>query len=235
MLRLLDEVVKLPVLVGAAGGVVLAVVVRRRQLAVPAALVVVTCATYLVIAVGGLPTVYRYLLNAGTGLVVLAAFALAGWTRLPAGSAWRLRWAVPAVLVLLAGAAWTVARTSPKKARVVLAERVALRDDLREALTSPAAARVRRCGPVSVPNHKLVPEVRALLGLPDGAVVARSDRSRPLPRTGLAVIIDRRIERLPALDVYEVPRDGGGDVLQIPPPGMQPLGGNRSFAVWGAC
>jgi hypothetical protein len=38
-----------------------------------------------------------------------------------------------------------------------------------------------RCGPISVPNHKLIPDVRWMLDLPDGAVVARSDALR---RTG---------------------------------------------------
>ncbi len=234
MVRLLVEVVKPPVLLAALGGAGAAIALRRRQLAVPAVLVVLTCATYLVIATGGLPTVYRYLLNAGTGLVILAAFGLVGWTRLARGSRLRLAWALPARVALVAGAAWTVARTSPAKAQAVLEERVRLRGDLREVLRMPAVERARRCGPVSVPNHKLVPDVRTLLDLPDGAVIARSDRSRPPQRTGVAVIIDRRIERRPALDVFEVPRDGGAR-LQAAPPGLRLLGGNASFAVYGAC
>jgi hypothetical protein len=235
MVKLLEEVVKAPVLYGAGVGALAALALRRRELLVPAALVVATCATYFVIATGGLPNVYRYLLNAGTGLVVLAAFGLAGWTQLPRASAWRLRWAVPALVVLVAGAAWTVAKTSPAKARVVLDERVALRADLREVVTLPAVARYRRCGPITTPNHKLVPEIRAILGLPAGAIVPRSDRSRMPQTRGVALIIDRRLERLPALDVGEVPRDGGGEVLQVPPAGFVPIGGNASFAVWGAC
>ena len=232
--RLLEEVVKLPVLLAGLAGAAVAVRLRRRELAVPAALVVLTCLTYLVIATGGLPNVYRYLLNAGTGLVVLAAFAFTGWTLLPAASAWRLRWAAPALAALAAGAGWTALNTSPQRADRVLSNRVAQREDLREALTLPAAQRVRRCGPITVPNHKLVPEVRSLLGLPDGAVLARSDRSRPVQRTGLALILDRRIERLPRFDVFEVPRDDG-ERLQMPSPGFALLGGNRRFAIYGAC
>ena len=65
-------------------------------------------------------------------------------------------------------------------------------------------------------------------------VLARSDRSRPVQRTGLALILDRRIERLPRFDVFEVPRDDG-ERLQMPPPGFALLGGNRRFAIYGAC
>jgi hypothetical protein len=233
-LGLLEEIVKLPVLLAAAGGGLAAVALRRRELAVPAVLVAATCGTYAIIATGGLPSVYRYLLNAGTGLVVLAAFGLAGWTQLPRSSPWRLCWAVPAIALLVAGGAWTAAKTNPGKARIVLQDRVDLRRDLRAALTSPAALDARRCGPISVPNHKLIPEVRSILSLPDGAVIARSQRSRAPQRTGLALVIDRRIERLPALDIYEVPHDGGA-ILQVPPPGFRLLGGNRSFAAYGAC
>jgi hypothetical protein len=233
-LHLLVEIVKLPVLLAAIAGGAAALALRRRELGVPAVLIAATFATYVIIATGGLPNVYRYLLNAGTGVVVLAAFGLAGWTQLRRDSPWRLRWAVPAIALLLAGAAWTAAKTSPAKARIVLEDRVELRDDLRAVLTSPAALAARRCGPISVPNHKLIPEVRSVLGLPDGAVIARSQRSREPQRTGLALVIDRRIERLPALDIYEVPRDGGA-LLQVPPAGFRLLGGNRSFAAYGAC
>ncbi len=232
--RLLEEVVKLPVLLAAVAGAAAAVALRRRALAVPAVLVVLTCATQLLIAAQGLPGVYRYLLNAGTGLVVFAAFGLGGWTLLDRASPWRRRWAAPALLALVLGAAWTALNTSPQKADAVLTQRVELRDDLRAVLTTPAAVRARRCGPISLPNHKLIPDVRALLDLPDGAVVARSDRSRPPQRRGLAVVLDRRIERLPALSIYEVPRDGGA-ALQVPPAGFALLGGNRNYAVYGAC
>src|SRR3712207_8903263 len=62
--RLLAEILKWPVLALGVAGVVLAVWRRRGDLLVVAALVPLTAATYLVIASGGLPTVYRYLLVA---------------------------------------------------------------------------------------------------------------------------------------------------------------------------
>jgi hypothetical protein len=233
MIRLLAEIAKWPVLLASLIGVGLALALRRRALGVPAALVLVTCPTYLVIATGGLPTVYRYLIPAALGLIVFAAFALAGWTTLPAGAPWRRAWGAGAAAVLVLGAGWTLTHTSPAKARAELRERERIREDLRALLTDPAVRRAAACGPITVPNHKLVPDVRWLAGAPADGVRARSDRSRPPAEAGVAVVIDRRLERRPALDVYEVPRDGPR--LNVPPEGWALVAGNRSFAAYAAC
>jgi hypothetical protein len=231
--RLLAEVLKWPVLVLGVTGIGVAVWRGRRDLAVVAALIPVTLFTYFVIASGGLPTVYRYLLVAAIALAVFAAYALAGWTGLERG---RLRtgWALLSVLLLLGGAAFTVLNTSPKKVVRELEQRERIRADLRDLLAREQFKRVAACGPITVPNHKLVPEIRWLLDLPDGRVRARSDRTLGVQRSGAAIVIERRIERRPALDIGEVPRDGGR-AIQQPPPGFELLGGNRSFAIYGAC
>jgi len=96
MVQLLAEILKWPVLAAAVIGLVLALVLRRRDLRVPAMLIPITAATYLVIATGGLPSVYRYLLVAGLGLAVFAAYALTGWTTLPTAHPWRRSWAAAA-------------------------------------------------------------------------------------------------------------------------------------------
>ena len=232
--RLLAEILKWPVLVLGTGGLALALWRGRRDLRVVAALVPVTAATYFVIASGGLPTVYRYLLVAALALVVFAAYALAGWTTLDRGARWRAPWAVASALLLLAGVAYTVANTSPRKVVAELEQRERIRADLRDLLGSRQFKRVAACGPITVPNHKLIPEVRWLLDLPERAVRARSDRTLGVQRAGAAIVIDRRYERRPALDIGEVPRDGGR-ALEQPPPGFALLGGNRTFAVYGRC
>ena len=233
MVRLLAEVLKWPVLAAAVAGVVLAVVLRRPRFAVPAVLVVVTCAEYLVIASGGLAVVYRYLLVAALALAVFAAFALMGWTTIDRGRV-RTVWTVIAVAALTAGAVYTVTHTNPAKIRVELRERERLRANLRAVLTDPAVTAARRCGPLTVPNHKLIPESRWILEVPDGQVRARSDAALGPQRYGVAIIIDRRVEQRPALNVFEVPRDRGL-LLQLPPPGFRPVAGNRDFAAWARC
>ena len=233
MLSLLTEIVKLPVLGMAAAGALLAIRLRNRSLVLPGALVGLTCATYLVIASGGLAIVYRYLLVAGLGVVLFAAYALTGWTTLARGSTLRRAWACGATVLVITGAAYTVGRTSTAGVIAQLRERAVLQRDLRAVLTAPAVADARRCGPLTVPNHKLIPQVRAMLGLRSGEVVARSDRSLRPQTSGVAIVIDRRIERRPALDVWEVPTDGLASVMA--PDGFRPLAGNRRFAAWSAC
>lgn len=234
MLRLLAEILKWPVVLIAVAGIVLAVRRRERGLIVPGALVVLTCSTYLVIASGGLATVYRYLLMAGVGLAVFAAYALAGWRVLPAGDPARRRWAIAASVLLAAGALFVATHTSPRNAAAQLDDRSEIRADLLALLRKPEVERARQCGPISVPNHKLIPEIRWALGLPEGAVVARSDTRVPEQTRGVAIVIDRRFEHHPSLDIYEVPHDGGWK-LQIPPPGLVLVGGNRRFAAYVGC
>ena len=230
--RLLAEILKWPVLVLGVAGLALAAWRRRLDLAAVAALIPVTLATYFVIATGGLPTVYRYLLVAAIALAVFAAYALAGWTTVEGrGRTW---WAAASVVLLVGGAAFTVLNTSPEKVRAELRTRERIRADLRDLVSSEQFKRAAACGPITVPNHKLVPEIRWMLDLPEGRVRARSDRTLGVQSAGAAIVIERRIERRPALDIGEVPRDGGR-AIQQPPPGFDLLGGNRSFAVYGAC
>lgn len=233
MVKLLAEILKWPLLVLALLGAAVAWRMRVRTLAMPAVLVVVTCATYLVIASGGLATVYRYLLTAALALAVFAGFALAGWTRVAPGAQWRRRWLALSALALALGGAYTLTHTSPAKVRDELRMRERINDDLQAALALPAARRARDCGPITTPTHKLIPEIRWHLDLPDGAVRARSQRTTRQTR-GVALVIERRIENRPALNVREVKSDDA-DAVQTPPPGFRHVGGNRSFGVWVRC
>jgi hypothetical protein len=163
---------------------------------------------------------------------VLAAFALAGWTTLPAGTAARRRWALASLGALLAGGAWTAVHLHPSEALSQLRERKAQRAELTAVLTGPATRRARRCGPLSVPNHKLVPQVRAILGLPSGAVVARTDRSQPTQTRGVAIVVERWFERRPSVNVWEITSDSRA---ANQPDGFYRLGGSSRFAAWGSC
>jgi hypothetical protein len=233
LVQLLVALVKPPVLFAGLVGAWLAVRFRRTALAVPSAVAVFTCFTYLVIASGGLATVYRYLLLTALGVSLLAAFAVSGWTLLPKGHRWRVRWAALAGVACVLGAGWTFAHLTLNGIRNDLRERRAVRTDLHAVLSDPAVVAARRCGPITVPNHKLIPEVRWALDLPVGAVRARSDRSLAPQRAGVALVIATAIEDRPALNVYEVPTDGTG--ILAAPRSFHRLAGNRRFAAWGGC
>jgi hypothetical protein len=230
---LLEEIVKAPVLLLAAGGALLAIRGRRRALAVPSAVALVTCATYLVIASGGLATVYRYLLLTGIGVLLLAAYALTGWAHLEPGSRLRRAWIATAVLAVLAGGGYTAARLSLGGMVDQLHERTQIRAELSTLLHDPATAAARGCGTITVPNHKLIPEVRWALGLPEGAVRARSDQTFDATGPGLALVVARTYEERPALNVHEVPADG--TAIAAAPAGQRRLAASRRFEAWGRC
>jgi hypothetical protein len=232
-LSLLTEIVKPPLIVLAVAGGVLAIRHRCRALAVPSAVALVTLGTYLVIASGGLATVYRYLLLSGIGSLLLAAYALTAWTRLEPGSRARNAWIATAVLCVLAGGAYTASNFSTASMVVAMRERTEIRAELDTLLRDPGVVAVRRCGPITVPNHKLLPEIRWAHELPYGAVRARSDRALDSSAPGVALVIKRDFERRPALSVYEVPADG--TAIAAAPAKHARLASTHRFEAWGRC
>jgi hypothetical protein len=84
---------------------------------------------------------------------------------------------------------------------------------------------------VSVPTHKLVPEVRWTLDLAEEEVVARSDPDqRSRARRGLALHVrDRRALILQGFDPDADP------LTQVPAAGFEPLAANDHYAVYGRC
>ncbi len=225
---------KAPVFLLAACGVALAVVRRRRAFLMPAVLVLATWFSYLVIASGGLATVWRYLLLAAVGLAVFAAYALTGWTTLARANRWRMRWAATAGAAVALGIGWTAIHVSPGWIDDELVERAAVRTDLEALFARPDVRAARRCGPVSVPNHKLVPALRWYLDAGANDVIARSDVRRGVQQGGVAIVIDRRVEERPDLNVREAPVDEPKNI-QVPPPGFRLAGGNASYGVYLRC
>ncbi|MBE2315356.1 hypothetical protein DVA67_005175 [Solirubrobacter sp. CPCC 204708] len=231
-LFLLTEILKLPVLLLAGIGVVLALRARAVPLAVPAAVALVTLASYLVIATGGLAGVYRYLLLTGIGGVLFAAFALAGWARLPA-SRMRTVWMSVAIFAAVVGGAYTAARLSGPGLVRALNERPELRAELHGLLARPEVAAAAACGPITVPNHKLLPEIRWALDAPASGVRARSDRTFDATGPGLALAVRPPHDESAALNVYEVPADG--TAIAAAPAGHALIARTERFEAWGRC
>jgi hypothetical protein len=186
---------KTPVLVGGIVGVCLAVALVPRRSAVPGALLAVGIGTFVVVGLGGFSVIDRYLLVASMVVIVFCGVALAGWTMLREGTRARRAWAAAAALVAAAGATITAIALDPDRLRRELTFRADSHPALHAVLDHPDVRRAMRCGPISVPNHKLVPDVRWILDLPDGAVVARSDALR---RPAVARRIERGVAIYPA-------------------------------------
>ena len=95
----------------------------------------------------------------------------------------------------------------------------------------PAVRRGLRCGPLSVPSHKLVPDARWLLDRPDGAVIARSDTSA-LPQTaGVAVYVHGRTALLRQALVQE----GDDPAIQRPLPGFRRVAVSEHHSAYVRC
>ncbi|HYM56506.1 MAG TPA: glycosyltransferase family 39 protein [Solirubrobacteraceae bacterium] len=195
---------------------------------VPLALVGAGVATFLGTGVLGLSILPRYLTVPAVAMCVFAGYALAGFTTLPPGDPLRRRWHRASAAAAVAGAA-TVVVLAPSLARVSAELRfirvshhglVALLDD-------PRVRSGLRCGPLTFPNYRLVPDARWHLDLPRGRVTARSARRRPY---GVAIfaLTPKGLRRFGFAD-------GASSATNIPDPGFVPLARNDRFSAYARC
>jgi hypothetical protein len=183
---------KLPVLLAAGLGLLIAIWLTPRRAIMPALLLVVGLATFFMVGVAGLSIINRYLLVPSLMIMIFAAVALGGWSMLRPGVVQWL-WAGAAVVMVLGGTLYTVSHLKSR----VFTENLTFRGDSHRSLVrlldDPKVRAALRCGPLSVPNHKLIPEARWILKAGQHRVIARSDNAN-VKRThrGVAVFtIDR--------------------------------------------
>jgi hypothetical protein len=230
----LTELVKTPVLLGGGLGALLALWFVPRRAAMPLVLLAAGLATFAAIGAAGLAVIDRYLLLAAASLCVLAGYAAAGFTTLRPGSPLRRAWAALAAVAVLGVVVYTAGNTlNVRNFADELEFRTESHDDLVAIFDAGPvrAARTRGCDPISVPTHKLVPEVRWTLDLPEEAVVARSDpEQRTRTRRGLALFVrNRRAMVLQGFDPDTTP------LTQVPAPGFEPLASNDYYALYARC
>ena len=223
MPRRLGEILREPVLVGAAGGGVLSLWLLRRRAALGAVTGVVAVAAFCVLATAGLPILGRYLLLPAAILAVFCGAGAFGWAELPRGHPWRQRWAIFGAFVLvlmLVFAPGQVGRIG--KLGDALARQDQIQRDL-HALT-PAL----RCTPVAVPNHRPVPQLALWLDRSPQAIVVAQDT--PL-RTGTYVTpANAKVAKDYILD----PRDLDQGIPPAPAD-FRPVAANRSWRVAAHC
>jgi hypothetical protein len=162
----LVKLAKFPVVVGGAAGLVLAVVLTPRRAIMPLVLFLVGVGTFGLVGLAGLSVIDRYLLVPSLCVMVFAAVFIGGWTMLREGSAWRRLWATGAAALVLFGIAFTATRVNLDQLHKELRFRGDAHTALVAVLRAPAVVSALRCGPVYVPNHKLIPDVRWILDRP---------------------------------------------------------------------
>jgi hypothetical protein len=112
-----------------------------------------------------------------------------------------------------------------------------VRRDLAGALRSPQVRAARACGPISVPNHKLVADVRWLADAGVDDVVARTDPTQTARQrrggAGLYVVGGTRFLKHPAYGPFDQTEDS--PAIQVPPPGFDRARVGRYFSVYTRC
>ncbi|MCW2994772.1 MAG: hypothetical protein JWQ18_2267 [Conexibacter sp.] len=166
---------KAPVLYAGIAGFVAAVWLAPRRAIMPTALWLIGTGTFVLVGVAGLSVIDRYLLVPTLMVMVFAAVALGGWTMLRQDLLIRKVWALASLAIIVYGVAFTATRVNFHNFDAELRLRGNSHRSLVALLDQPAVRAARRCGPVSTPNHKLVPDTRWILGASASQVLARAD------------------------------------------------------------
>jgi hypothetical protein len=137
-------------------------------------------------------------------------------------------------VVVLAGLAYTAINPPlPTRLNNELVFRGSSHESLRRILDRPAVENGLRCGPLSVPTHKLIPDVRWVLDLPEDEVLARSDDSPTVKRRvryGVALFPVGRVNVLRT--GFAVATDA---IAQVPAQGFVRVAEDRYFAAYVRC
>jgi len=233
---------KLPVLLGGLLGIPLAVWLAPRRALVPLAALACLLLVYLAQGAAGASVVDRYMVGSATVLLVFCALVLGGWSMLQRG--WLRRAWVALAVVLAAYGAVEVAKTlSLTSLRNTLAYHEEFHEQLADALRSPAVGGgLRRCSLLSLPDNKLIPDARWILGsYGQRDIVARSEALADRRRGAFA--LERRLRRgsvavypLGAAVFFEAIVDPGDDPrVQVPEAGFKRIYTSRYYAVYANC
>ncbi|MGA2470196.1 MAG: hypothetical protein ABSG64_05850 [Solirubrobacteraceae bacterium] len=230
----LELLVKVPVFAGGIAGVLLALWFVPRRMWASFVVLVSGVATFIVIAAAGLSVIDRYLLVPAAMLIIFCAFALTGWTMLERGLARRI-WASGAALL----AAYGVASAAANVSLTSIVTELGFRDDSHSSLVAildaPAVKQALRCGPLSVPNHKLIPDASWLLDRGPGGVVARSEADHD-PQ--LAARIRYGVALYPlglAVSRYALVSTADNPLDQVPLRGFKRVAYTEYYAAYASC
>ena len=182
----------MPVFYAGVLGLVLAIVIVPKRCRWPLATLVIGMGTFVLVGLAGLSVIDRYLLVPSLMVMVFAAVTLGGWSMLRAGRL-RTAWAVAAGLIVVYGVVFTATRVQFNVFDNELLFRGQSHAALEALFRNPKVRAGLKCGPVSVPNHKLVPDTRWVLKAGVDGVIARSDpASKPKLARGVAVYATNR-------------------------------------------
>jgi hypothetical protein len=224
--RRIGEILRPPVLAGAALGGVLSLAWLRGRAAPGAVAGVLAVAVFAGFAALGLPINTRYAFLTAAILCVFCGAGVFAWTQLPVGHRGRRWWLAASALVVVALAAYAPSQyRSAHRELDKLARQQRIEGDLL-ALVGDHAINLR-CGPVGVPNHAPIPLLALYLKASPADVV-----SAQVGHISHGVYVDpasRQVEDEYVLD----PRDP--HVAVSVPPGFAAVRSNRSWLIFRRC
>lgn len=231
MPRRLGEIMRLPELLAATIGFGLALAWFRRRAAVPAAILVLNGVAFLVLAVGGLSLLGRYLFLAGAMLSVFAAIAALGWTALDRDDPRRRTWMLGGAAILVAFAVFAPAQAGRLgDLRDDIADRDRVAADLHDLTKDIGSNRTEHCSPILVPNHRPVPNLAYWTGLgPQHILSAATEEGRESAGGLFIGPATPEAARLSVLD----PRDRSAPAT--PPKDFREADRNRSWVLYVRC
>lgn len=216
--------------VALAGVVGLGLALRRfgwRRMAVPLALAGTGVVTYVAIGIAGLSLIPRYLTVPAVALCVLAGYAVLGFTTLEPGAA-RERWRRLAIGALAVGIAFLAVKASSFQ-RLYDELRFIDRthDELAGLLAEPRVRAGMRCGALTFPTYRLVPDARWQLDADARAVHTRAG-GRPAGAVAVYIVRDEAFAR-------RFGRADGVDRATNRPPAGPPAAVHGPFTAYDVC
>jgi hypothetical protein len=232
----LADIVKLPVLLAAIAGLIASVLLVPRRVIWPGVLLLTGIGTFIAIGIAGLSVIQRYLIVAALATLIFAAVAVAGWTLLQRGTRLRRAWATLATLGVLFVIVLTAFNLDVEYFDNELTFRGDAHVDLERVLGDPDVKQALECGPLTLPNHKLVPDSRWVADLPFERVWARA-------QVGTTRYPERRQRRGAALYVISryalfkqaYTNETDPATIQLPPQGWEPVARSGAYAVYARC
>jgi hypothetical protein len=224
--RRIGEVLRPPVLAGAALGGVLSLLWLRRRAVGGAMAGLLALLVFVVVATAGLPINTRYGFLTSAILCVFCGAGVFGWTQLQRDDARRRWWIAGGAVVLIALVAFIPSQYKTAHREMdKLARQQSIQDNLLALVDDRAIS--LRCGPVEVPNHAPVPLLALYLKTSPANVVSAESRT---VTDGIYVDpASKQVEADYVLDPHDPHR-----AVSVPP-GFSETHANRSWLIFQHC
>jgi hypothetical protein len=183
--RRLGEILREPVLLGAAIGGVLSLwrLRGRRGVLLGAAAGVIAIVAFCVLATAGLSILTRYLLFPATILAIFAAAGVFGWLELPPEDRWRARWIAGAALTAVALLAFVPSQVHRlQRTRTALVAQTRILEELHDMTVENLSCDETQ---VTLPNRRAVPQMALWMDIRPSHISSAQELGR-YPRSGPA-------------------------------------------------